>query len=103
MAGMQRITVVTGGSRGIGAAVALRLARAGHDIAIGYERSRDAAEETASAVRAQGVRALPVRADVSDEEQVERLFDVARRELGPVTGLVNNAGVTGELGRFTET
>jgi len=99
----QRITVVTGGSRGIGAAVARRLARDGHDLVIGYEHSREAAEETARAVRAEGVRALPVRLDTSVEEQVDGLFRRAGEELGPVTGLVNNAGVTGPLGRFTET
>ncbi|HWM37185.1 MAG TPA: SDR family oxidoreductase [Streptomyces sp.] len=103
MARQERITVVTGGSRGIGAAVAVRLARAGHHIGIGYERSRDAAEETARAVRAEGVRALPVQLDTSVEEEVEHLFDVVREELGPVTGLVNNAAVSGPLGRFTET
>ncbi|HEV7626777.1 MAG TPA: SDR family oxidoreductase, partial [Streptomyces sp.] len=72
-------------------------------VAIGYERGHDAAEETARAVRAEGVGALPVQLDTSIEDQVEHLFDVVRRELGPVTGLVNNAGVTGPLGRFTET
>jgi NAD(P)-dependent dehydrogenase (short-subunit alcohol dehydrogenase family) len=103
MARQQRITIVTGGSRGIGAAVAVRLARAGHHIGIGYEQAHDAAERTASAVRAEGVRALPVQLDTSAEDQVDRLFDAVRDELGPVTGLVNNAGVTGPLGRFTET
>ncbi|SCK59216.1 SDR family NAD(P)-dependent oxidoreductase [Streptomyces sp. WMMB 322] len=103
MAEQQRITVVTGGSRGIGSAVAVRLARAGHDIAVGYERSREAAEETARAVRAHGVRAVPVQLDTSVEAEVDRLFDTVRDELGPVTGLVNNAGVTGPLGRFTGT
>lgn len=99
----QRVTVVTGGSRGIGAAVAVRLARAGHDVAIGYERHEDAAGETARAVRAEGARALTVRLDTSEQADVDRLFDTVREELGPVTGLVNNAGVTGPLGRFTET
>ncbi|OEV07055.1 oxidoreductase [Streptomyces nanshensis] len=99
----QRITVVTGGSRGIGAAVAVRLARAGQHVAIGYERSREAAERTAQAVRAEGVRALAVQLDTSVEADVDRLFTTVREELGPVTGLVNNAGVTGPLGRFTET
>lgn len=103
MEARQRITVVTGGGRGIGAAVAVRLARDGHDVAVGYERSRDAAEETARAVRSEGVRALTVRLDTSAEEDVERLFATVREELGPVTGLVNNAGVTGPLGRFTTT
>ncbi|NLU69874.1 SDR family oxidoreductase [Streptomyces sp. HNM0574] len=99
----RRVTVVTGGSRGIGAAVARRLARAGHDIGIGYEQAADAAEETAAAVRAEGRRAVTVRLDTSEEEQVDVLFRTVREELGPVTGLVNNAGVTGPLGRFTET
>lgn len=103
MTARKRITVVTGGSRGIGAAVAVRLARAGHDVAIGYERSGDAAEATARSVRAEGVRALPVQLDTSVEADVERLFSTVREQLGPVTGLVNNAGVTGPLGRFTGT
>jgi NAD(P)-dependent dehydrogenase (short-subunit alcohol dehydrogenase family) len=103
VAPQERITVVTGGSRGIGSAVAVRLARDGHHVAIGYERSREAAEETARAVRAEGVRALPVQLDTSVEADVERLFGTVREQLGPVTGLVNNAGVTGPLGRFTET
>ncbi|WP_314173665.1 SDR family oxidoreductase [Streptomyces winkii] len=103
MADTPRITVVTGASRGIGAAVAVRLGRDGHHIAVGYERARGAAEETARAVRAEGVPALPVQLDTSVEEDVDRLFDTVREELGPVTGLVNNAGVTGPLGRFTET
>jgi NAD(P)-dependent dehydrogenase (short-subunit alcohol dehydrogenase family) len=99
----QRVTVVTGGSRGIGAAVAVRLAREGHHVAIGYERSHDAAEQVAREVRAEGVRALPVQLDTSVEADVDRLFETVADRLGPVTGLVNNAGVTGPLGRFTET
>lgn len=100
---MDQVTVVTGGSRGIGAAVAVRLAEAGHHIAIGYERNAEAAEATAATVRAAGVRCVTVRADTSDADQVETLFDTAQRELGQLTGLVNNAGITGLLGRFTET
>ncbi|MBT2385263.1 SDR family oxidoreductase [Streptomyces sp. ISL-11] len=100
---MGQVTVVTGGGRGIGAAVALRLARAGHAVGIGYERARDAAEETARAVRAEGVECVTVRADTSVESDVDTLFDVVKERLGPVTGLVNNAGITGLLGRFTET
>ncbi|MFE6780188.1 SDR family oxidoreductase [Streptomyces sp. NPDC057702] len=100
---MDQVTVVTGGSRGIGAAVAGRLARAGHHIAVGFERAAEAAEAVAADVRAQGVRCVAVRVDTSEADQVEALFEVAREELGTVTGLVNNAGVTGLLGRFTET
>ncbi|MBF6049776.1 SDR family oxidoreductase [Streptomyces sp. NRRL B-1677] len=100
---MDQVTVVTGGGRGIGAAVAVRLARAGHSVGIGYEHAREAAEATAEEVRAEGVRCVVVQADTSVESQVDALFDTVRAELGPVTGLVNNAGVTGLLGRFTET
>ncbi|MBQ0987398.1 SDR family oxidoreductase [Streptomyces sp. F63] len=100
---MGQVTVVTGGGRGIGAAVAVRLARAGHAIGIGYEKAREAAEETAAAVRARGVACVTVRVDTSVAEQVESLFDTVGAELGPVTGLVNNAGITGPLGRFAET
>ncbi|MQY10651.1 putative oxidoreductase YgfF [Streptomyces sp. RB5] len=100
---MRKVTVVTGGGRGIGAAVALRLARAGHDVGIGYERARDAAEATARAVRDAGGAAVAVQADVSREEDVDALFATVAGELGPVTGLVNNAGVPGPRGPFTET
>ncbi|MGK5532464.1 SDR family oxidoreductase [Streptomyces sp. URMC 129] len=97
------VTVVTGGGRGIGAAVAVRLAAAGHDVAIGYARDADAARRVADRVRAAGRAAVAVRADVSVEGDVHRLFDAAGEALGRVTGLVNNAGITGPLGRFTET
>lgn len=96
------VTVVTGGSRGIGAATCLRLAAEGHDVVVNYVRDADAAESVAEGVRATGARAVTVRADTAVEADAERLFEVAERELGPVTGLVNNAAVTGPLGRFTE-
>jgi NAD(P)-dependent dehydrogenase (short-subunit alcohol dehydrogenase family) len=97
------VTVITGGSRGIGAAVAVRLAEAGHRVVIGYERDAEAAERTTLRVREAGGEALPVRVDVSVPEQVDALFDAAADGLGPVTGLVNNAAITGPLGAFTET
>lgn len=100
---MEHVTVVTGGSRGIGAAVAVRLAAAGHRVGIGYERARDAAEEVARAVKEAGGQALVHQVDTSDEAQVDAFFDAVRDGLGPVTGLVNNAGITGPLGRFAET
>ncbi|MEU9718325.1 glucose 1-dehydrogenase [Streptomyces sp. NPDC047976] len=96
------VTVVTGGSRGIGAAACVRLAAEGHDVVLGYARDSAAAESTAERVRAAGARCVTVRGDTSQEDAVERLFDTARAELGPVTGLVNNAGVTGPLGRLAD-
>ncbi|GAA3817145.1 SDR family NAD(P)-dependent oxidoreductase [Streptomyces chiangmaiensis] len=97
------VTVVTGGSRGIGAATCVRLASDGHDVALAYVRDDEAAERTATAVRAAGGRCVTVRADTSDEADVDRLFETAAGELGPVTGLVNNAGVTSRPGRLVDT
>ncbi|WP_416972826.1 SDR family oxidoreductase [Streptomyces sp. 4F14] len=99
---MSPVTVVTGGSRGIGAAISRRLAADGHDVAIGYVRDASAAEAVAGAVRDAGARAVAVRVDTSVEADVERLFEVAEGELGAVTGLVNNAGVTGPPGRLAD-
>ncbi|MFF9624074.1 SDR family NAD(P)-dependent oxidoreductase [Streptomyces griseosporeus] len=97
------VTVVTGGSRGIGAAICRRLAEDGHDVVVGYVRDAGAADEVAADVRRAGARAVAVRADTAVEADVERLFETAERELGPVTGLVNNAAVTGPLGRLADT
>ncbi|CAM5585843.1 SDR family oxidoreductase OS=Streptomyces tendae OX=1932 GN=GUR47_30285 PE=3 SV=1 [Streptomyces tendae] len=96
------ITVVTGGSRGIGAATCLRLAAEGHDVAVGYAADAAAAETVVAAVREAGGRGVAVRADTSVEADVERLFDTVEERLGPVTGLVNNAAVTGPLGRLAD-
>ncbi|KUO18049.1 SDR family NAD(P)-dependent oxidoreductase [Streptomyces dysideae] len=96
------VTVVTGGSRGIGAATCLRLAADGHDVVVGYVRDAEAAEAVADGVRKAGARCVTVRVDTSVEADVERLFETAERQLGPVTGLVNNAGVTGPLGRLAD-
>ncbi|MGW3055129.1 SDR family oxidoreductase [Streptomyces goshikiensis] len=96
------VTIVTGGSRGIGAATCVRLAAAGHDLVLGYAKDDAAAEATAARVREAGARCVTVRGDTSQECGVERLFDIAGAELGTVTGLVNNAGVTGPLGRLAD-
>src|SRR6478609_6105253 len=96
------LTVITGGGRGIGAATALRLAADGHDLVLAYVRDVAAAETTAERVRALGVSCRPVRCDVTDENQVDRLFDAAA-ELSQVTGVVNNAGSTLHLGDLVDT
>jgi glucose 1-dehydrogenase len=96
------LTVVTGGGRGIGAAVARRLAAAGHDLVLGYARDEQAAEATADAVRAAGVSCRTFRADVADPEQVDALFD-AVTEWGRLTGVVNNAGATLHSGDLADT
>ncbi|WP_328898877.1 SDR family oxidoreductase [Streptomyces sp. NBC_00441] len=98
----QPVTVVTGGSRGIGAAVCVRLAAEGQDIALAYRSDADAAEKVAEAVRGTGRRCVTVRVDTADETDVDRLFDTAAAELGPVTGLVNNAGMSGPVGPLAD-
>ncbi|MGW7467887.1 SDR family NAD(P)-dependent oxidoreductase [Streptomyces xantholiticus] len=97
----QPLTIVTGGSRGIGAAVCVRLATEGHDIVVGYRSDAGAAHDVAKAVRAAGRRSLAVQVDTADEASVDRLFDSAA-ELGTTTGLVNNAGISGPNGRLAD-
>lgn len=91
---MTRVALVTGASRGIGKAIALTLAADGLAIGVNYARSADEAEDVAAKIRSGGGGALTVRADVGDEVQVAEMFATLRAELGPVTVLVNNAGIT---------
>ncbi|MEV4202357.1 SDR family NAD(P)-dependent oxidoreductase [Micromonospora globbae] len=98
---MNPLTVITGGSRGIGAATARRLAQAGHDVAFAYRRDHDAAAAVLADIRAAGRRGVAVPADTTDPDQVAALFDAAA-DLGPITGLVNNAGVTSPIGPFVD-
>lgn len=90
---MSKISLITGASRGIGAATALLLAKQGHDLCINYRSNQTQAEEICSWAKGFGVRAITVQADVSDEEQVVSLFDEVDKQLGKVTGLVNNAAI----------
>ncbi len=98
---MNPVTVITGGSRGIGAATARRLAHAGHHVAFSYRRDRAAADTVLADLHASGVRAVAVPADTRDPDQVAALFDAAAG-LGDLTGLVNNAGVTSPIGPFVD-
>ena len=91
------LTVVTGGTRGIGAATAARLAADGHDLVLSYASDTESAAKTAALAEAAGARCVTVAADVSAQADVDRLFDTAA-QIGTVTGLVNNAGVTGGFG-----
>ena len=89
-----KAAVVTGGSRGIGRAVCLELAGRGADIVLCYAGDEQAAEQTRAGCEALGVRALAVRADVADAQQVQRLMDEAKAAFGRIDILVNNAGIT---------
>ncbi len=99
-----QVTIVTGGGRGIGAATALHLARAGHDVVIGYRENSAAARRVVELAAAGGAgRVLAVQADVTRDEDVDRLFAAAYDQRGPVTGLVNNAGLTAHIGDLADT
>ena len=88
-----KIALVTGGSRGIGRAIALKLAEAGCDVAVLYAGRKDAAEETVQQLQGLGVRAICVQCDVSDENQAAAAFKQVSEELGLPDILVNNAGI----------
>ena len=90
---MQHIALITGASRGIGAATALAAARAGYAVAVNYRDNSLAADEVVRAIRAQGGTAITVQADVANEEQVLSMFAKVDAKLGRLTALVNNAGV----------
>jgi len=89
-----RIALVTGAGKGIGRAVALRLAAMGFLVAVNYNRSEKAADEACRLIRDGGGTALPFKADVSSGSDVKALFADVERGLGPVAVLVNNAGIT---------
>jgi NAD(P)-dependent dehydrogenase (short-subunit alcohol dehydrogenase family) len=92
---MTRVMLVTGASRGIGAAIARRAAARGYAVAINYHRSADAAEALVHDIRAHGGRAVAVRADVARSAEAARLFEETDAALGPPDVLVNNVGVIG--------
>lgn len=94
--------IVTGASRGIGAATARLAARRGWDVAVGYLSGKVEADSVVADCRAAGRRAIAIRADVTEEADVRRLFDQASAELGPVTGLVNNAGAVASQQRVED-
>jgi NAD(P)-dependent dehydrogenase (short-subunit alcohol dehydrogenase family) len=91
--------IVTGAGRGIGAAVAKLAGARGYRVAVNYARNAQAAADVARHIVSSGGRATVIQADISREDEILRLFEYAERELGPLTGLVNNAGITGGFAR----
>jgi NAD(P)-dependent dehydrogenase (short-subunit alcohol dehydrogenase family) len=89
----QKIALITGASRGIGAASALAAANLGYDIALNYASNQKAAQEVADQVRALGRQAIVLQADIGNETEVIRLFESVDKQLGRLTALVNNAGI----------
>ena len=89
-----RVALVSGGSRGIGRAIAELLAAEGHKVAVNYVANAAAAAETVGAIEAAGGSAIPVQGDVGDEDAVTTLIAAVNEELGPIEILVNNAGIT---------
>jgi len=99
---MRQVLLVTGGSRGIGAATARLAAQKGWAVAVNYTANSLAADEVVRDIRAAGGSAIAVQADVSDEAQVLAMFDKVTAKLGQLTGLVNNAGIVDVTARLDE-
>ncbi|MET7458201.1 SDR family oxidoreductase [Streptomyces sp. NPDC005574] len=93
-----KVAVVTGASRGIGQAVAIRLGRLGADVVVNYSRDASGAAATVAAIEAEGSRAIDVRADVSKPDEIEALLDTARSRFGGLDIVVANAGLDEGLG-----
>lgn len=99
---MNKILLITGGSRGIGAATALLAARRGFAVAVNYASNSLAADEVVRAIRAEGGHAMAVQGDVGDEAQILAMFETVDAQFGRLTALVNNAGVVDVQARVDE-
>jgi NAD(P)-dependent dehydrogenase (short-subunit alcohol dehydrogenase family) len=97
---MAGIALITGSGRGIGAATALLAAKRGWAVCVNYLSKPDRAEQVVAQIRAGGGKAIAVQADTAKEADVTRLFETIDKELGLLTALVNNAGITGRAGRL---
>ena len=97
---MTGIMLVTGGARGIGAAAVRLAAQRGYAVCVNFLRDKSAAEALVAEIEAAGGRAIAVQGDVASETEVERIFKILDNELGPLTALVNNAGLAGQISRL---
>lgn len=96
---MSKVMLITGGSRGIGAATALLAARAGYAVAVNYSANSLAADEVVRQIRQDGGQAITVQADVAQEDQVLAMFEKVDARFGRLTALVNNAGIVDQTAR----
>ena len=99
---MRKVLLVTGGSRGIGAATCILAAQKGWAVAVNYTANSKAADEVVAEIKKTGGEAMSVQADVANEEQVLAMFEKVRSTLGPLQGLVNNAGVVDVSARLDQ-
>jgi len=100
MSPTSKTILITGASRGIGAATAIMAADQGYAVCVNYRKDRQAAEQVVRRISADGGRAINIAANVADEAEVAAMFDRAEAELGPVAALVNNAGVLEQQSSF---
>jgi NAD(P)-dependent dehydrogenase (short-subunit alcohol dehydrogenase family) len=99
---MRKVLLVTGGSRGIGAATSILAAQKGWAVAVNYTSNSQAADDVVAQIKKAGGEAMSVEADVANEEQVLAMFEKVRNTLGPLQGLVNNAGVVDVSARLDQ-
>lgn len=99
---MKKVILITGGSRGIGAAIALRAADAGYAVCISYLNNQVAADALVTSINDKGGTAIAIRSDVSVDVDVVRMFKEVDTSLGPITALVNNAGILEQQSRVDE-
>ncbi|MEQ9575917.1 MAG: SDR family NAD(P)-dependent oxidoreductase, partial [Rhodospirillales bacterium] len=93
-----KVTIITGASRGIGRATAILAAKAGHAVCVNYVSDRAAADAVVKEITDAGGKAIAVAADTGVEADVIRMFEAVDKDLGPLTGLVSNAGIHGPRG-----
>ncbi|WNJ92849.1 SDR family oxidoreductase [Bosea sp. 685] len=96
------VLLVTGGSRGIGAATAIMAAKRGYDVAVNYQSNADAAAEVVAACKANGAKAVALQGDMASATDIIRVFAQAGAALGPLSHVVNNAGITGKASSLAE-
>jgi NAD(P)-dependent dehydrogenase (short-subunit alcohol dehydrogenase family) len=94
------VLLITGASRGIGAATARMAAKRGYDVAVNYVRDKAAADAVVKDIEAAGRKAVAIQGDMAQEVDIERLFDTAAKALGPITHFVYNSGIVGRISRL---